>query len=80
MQFIQIITLYSAIRTADFIAVLVSLSHSLSLFILIDRVELNIGDISSDWIKIESNFNFLGPGLLSQHQCQILIAILLESN
>ena len=76
MQFKQIITLYPAIRTADSIAVLVSLF----LFILIDRVELNIGDISSDWIKIESNFNFLGPGLLSQHQCQILIAILLESN
>ena len=76
MQFKQIITLYPAIRTADSIAVLVSLF----LFILIDRVELNIGDISSDWIKIESNFNFLGPGLLSQHQCQILIAVLLESN
>ena len=76
MQFKQIITLYPAVRTADSIAVLVSLF----LFILIDRVELNIGDISSDWIKIESNFNFLGPGLLSQHQCQILIAILLESN
>ena len=74
MQFKQIIALYPAVRTADLIAV------SLSLFILIDRVELNIGDISSDWIKIESNFNFLGPGLLSQHQCQILIAILLESN
>ena len=76
MQFKQIITLYPAVRTADSIAVLVSLF----LFILIDRVELNIGDISSDWIKIESNFNFLGPSLLSQHQCQILIAILLESN
>ena len=76
MQFKQIITLYPAVRTADLIAVLVSFF----LFILIDRVELNIGDISSDWIKIESNFNFLGPGLLSQHQCQILIAILLESN
>ena len=71
MQFKQIITLYPAIRTADSIAVFVSLF----LFILIDRVELNIGDISSDWIKIESNFNFLGPA-----QCQILIAILLESN
>ena len=79
MQFKQIITLYPAVRTPYLIAVLISFSIFI-LFILIDRVELNIGDISSDWIKIESNFNFLGRGLLSQHQCQILIAILLESN